>query len=105
MEEIIKQIAQIDSVAVSNRNNSEQALKEKRHQYEEEMRLYRENSLKKAEEKAKEIYKEIVSLGESGNQVEAAKCRQNTQAVTNKYLESEELLLKEVLNELFTLKK
>ena len=32
MEEIIKQIAQIDSVAVSNKENSEQALKDRREQ-------------------------------------------------------------------------
>lgn len=104
MEEIIKQIAQIDSVAASNRKNSEQALKEKRHQYEEEIRLYRESSLKRANEKAKEIYKEIVSLGESGNQVEAQKCKQDTQAVVQHYEASEKKLLEEVLSELFKIK-
>lgn len=101
MEEIIKQIAQIDSVAASNRKNSEQALKEKRHQYEEEIRLYRESSLKKANERAKEIYKEIVNLGESGNQLEAKKCKQDTQAVIEHYKAAEAQLLKEVLSDLF----
>lgn len=100
MEEIIRQIAQIDAVAASNRKNSEQALNEKRNQYEEEMRIYRETSLATAEEKAKEIYREIVSLGKSGNQLEAEKSKQNAQAVMNHYIKSEEQLLKEVLDDI-----
>lgn len=101
MNEIIKQIAQIDSVAVSNRRNSEQALKERKEQYEKEMLDYREESLKKANERANEIYNQIIVTGETGHNLEEEKCKKLALAIQNRYLELEETLLNEVFNELF----
>ncbi|MBE6022908.1 MAG: hypothetical protein E7231_06710 [Cellulosilyticum sp.] len=101
MEEIIRQIVQIDSVAVSNRNNSEQALKEKRSQYEKEMLTYREEKICKAQEKADALYQQIVMRGEQSNVAEIEKCRQLAKASQNRYLEVEADLLDEVFNDLF----
>ena len=80
MNEMIKQIAQIDSVAVSNRRNSEQALKERKEQYEKEILDYN---------------------GETDHNLEEEKCKKLARAVQNRYLELEEILLNQVFNELF----
>lgn len=101
MNEIIKQIAQIDSVAISNRRNSEQALKERKEQYEKEMFDYREESLRRANERANEIYNQIIETGETGHSLEEEKCKKLALVAQNRYLEIEEILLNEVFNQLF----
>lgn len=101
MNEIIKQIAQIDSVAISNRRNSEQALKERKEQYEKEMLDYREESLRRANERANEIYNQIIETGETGHSLEEEKCKKLALVAQNRYLEIEEILLNEVFNQLF----
>lgn len=101
MEEIIKQIAQIDLVAVSNRENSEQTLKEKRTQYEKEMQSYREERISKANKQAEAIYNEIVQMGEKGQQLESEKCKRSALRAHDQYLKIEEMLLNEVFNDLF----
>lgn len=101
MNEIIKQIAQIDSVAVSNRKDSEQALKEKKERYEREILAYREENLKKANERANEIYSQIIETGETGHSLEEEKCKKLALVAQNRYLEVEEKLLNEIFDELF----
>ena len=101
MEEIIKQIAQIDSVAVSNRANSDRALKEKRQKYENEMLVYREERIQSAHKQAEELYHQIIMTGETGNHLEIEKCKKSALETQNRYLEIEEALLNEVFNELF----
>ena len=101
MEDIIKQIAQIDSVVVSNRENSEQALKAKRQQYEKEMLTYREECIKQANEKADQIYNQIIRSGEKDHRLEIEKNRKSATQARNRYLEIEEILLNEVFEELF----
>lgn len=101
MEEIIKQIAQIDLVAVSNRENSEQALKEKRAQYEKEIQEYREERIHKASKQAEAIYNEMIQMGERGQQLESERCKQSALANYDEYLKIEALLLDEVFHDLF----
>ena len=101
MEEIIKQIAQIDSVAVSNRQNSERALQEKRKAYEEQMETYRQKTLQTAHQKADEIYRQIIQSGEKGSYVESEKSRRSAVVMQNYYAEIKETLLNEVFHELF----
>ena len=101
MNEIIKQIVQIDSVAVSNKKSSEQALKEKKEQYEKEILTYREESLRKANERANEIFNQIIESGKTSYNLEEEKCRKLSLVAQNRYLEIEETLLNEVFEELF----
>lgn len=101
MEDMIKQIAQIDSVAVNTRKNNEQALKEKKQQYENEMTSYREETLAKAKKQAEEIYEQIVSSGMTGHNLEEEKCKKLALVAQNKYLRVEDVLLNEVFDELF----
>lgn len=101
MDEIIKQIAQIDSAAVNNKKNNEQALNEKREQYEKEILTYREEHLRKAQERAQELYNQIIATGESNHDLEEEKSKKLALAAQNRYLEVEKALLDEVFNELF----
>lgn len=101
MNEMIKQIAQIDSAAVSNRRNSEQALIEKKEKYEKEMLNYREERLKIANERAREIYNQMIESGEKEYYLQEEKCKQLVLVAQNRYLELEEVLLEEVFNKLF----
>lgn len=101
MNEMIKQIAQIDSAAVSNRRNSEQALIEKKEKYEKEMLNYREERLKNANERAREIYGQMIESGEREYHLQEEKCKQLVLVAQNRYLELEEVLLEEVFNKLF----
>ncbi|MBP3888935.1 MAG: hypothetical protein J6F30_15015 [Cellulosilyticum sp.] len=101
MDDIIKQIAQIDSVAVSNRRNSEEALQEKRKAYEKQMSDYYETRIQKAKEKAEQIYSQIVSSGEDEHHIESEKSRKSMVTIQNYYTEIEQTLLDEVFNELF----
>ena len=101
MNEMIKQIAQIDFAAVSNRRNSEQTLKEKKEKYEKEMMDYREERLKNAHERAKEIYNQMIESGEKEHDLQEEKCKQLALVAQNRYLELEDSLLEEVFNKLF----
>lgn len=101
MEDMIKQIAQIDSVAVNTRKNNEQALKEKKQQYENEMASYKEEMLAKAKKQAEELYEQIVSSGMTGHNLEEEKCKKLALVAQNKYLRVKDVLLNEVFDELF----
>lgn len=101
MEDIIRQIVQIDSVAFDTKKSNEEALKLRKEQYEKEISTYRENTLKEAQKRAKEIYDQIVSIGISGHDLEEEKCKKAALTVENHYLQIEEQLLQEVFEELF----
>ena len=101
MEDIIKQIVQIDSVALNTRKGNEEALRLKKEQYEKEITSYRKDTLQRAQERANEIYEQIVATGISGHNLEEEKCKKTALAVENRYLQIEEQLLQEVFKELF----
>ena len=101
MEDIIKQIAQIDSVADSNRENNEKILKEKRQQFELEMQYYRKEKLEKAREQAKAIYDQVLSIGEMRHSEEVQKCKEEISMVKERYKHIEQALLDKVFSQLF----
>ena len=100
MEDIIKQIVQIDAVAFNTRRGYEEALKLKKEQYEKQMQEYKESTLAEAREKAKEVYEQIVAVGMTRHHLEEEKCKMISLAVENHYLQVEEALLKQVFEEL-----
>lgn len=101
MEEIIKEIAQIDSVAVSNRMSSQQVLEERRRGYEQQIETYHQETIQKARERAEKIYNEIIMAGETRCHVEADQSRESVSTMQNRYFEVEKILLNEVFDELF----
>ena len=75
-------------------------LRLKKEQYEKEIAEYKENTLREAEKRAKEIYEQIVATGVSGHNLEEEKCKKVALAVENRYLQVEEGLLQEVFEQL-----
>lgn len=100
MEDIIKQIVQIDTVALNTRRGNEEALRLKKEEYEKQIEAYKESTLAEAREKAKEVYDQIVSVGMTRHHFEEEKCKKISLAVENHYLQVEEALLKQVFEEL-----
>lgn len=101
MEDIIKQIVQIDSVALNTKQLNEENLKLKREQYEKEMSDYRDQVLGNAYKRADEVYNQIVSAGTKEYDLEEEKCRKVVLVVENHYLQIEETLLSNTFKELF----
>lgn len=101
MEDIIKQIVQIDSAALSTRKDNEQLLKLRQEQYEKKMEDYKKEVFEKAELKANAIYEQI--LGESMKQfhLEEEKNKHRVLTMENHYVEVKDQLLKEVFMKLF----
>ncbi len=101
MEDIIKQIVQIDSVALNTKKLNEESLKLKREQYEKEISDYREEMLTHAYKRADEVYEQVVSGGTQQYELEEEKCKKVVLGLKNRYLQIEEILLKNTFNELF----
>lgn len=101
MEDIIKQIVQIDSVALNTKKLNEESLKLKREQYEKEISDYRDEVITRAYKRADEVYEQIVSAGTQQHDLEEQKCKKIALVVENRYLQIEETLLKNTFNELF----
>ncbi|PHV71953.1 hypothetical protein CS063_00305 [Sporanaerobium hydrogeniformans] len=101
MEDIIKEIIKIDTVAVDTKKKSEMSLREKQLQYENEMKTYKESVMDAAEKKAEEQYNQIVEIGKKEYDLEEEKAKEASLLVANKYLKVEARLLDQVFNELF----
>ena len=101
MEDIIKQIVQIDSVALNTKKLTEESLKLKREQYEKEISDYRDEVITRAYKRADEVYEQIVSTGTQQHDLEEQKCKKIALVVENRYLQIEETLLQNTFNELF----
>ena len=101
MEDIIKQIVQIDSVALNTKKLNEENLKLKQEQYEKEINDYKEQVLANAYKQADEIYEQIITTGTKEYSLEEEKCKKIALTIENRYLQIEEILLKDTFNELF----
>lgn len=101
MEDIIKQIVQIDSIALNTKKGNEEALRLRKEQYEKEISIYKDTVLKKAQKKAQDIYDQIVATGMGEHQLEGEKCKKAALVLENRYLQVEETLLNNIFEELF----
>ncbi|WP_069997115.1 hypothetical protein [Cellulosilyticum sp. I15G10I2] len=101
MEDIIKQIIQIDSIALSTKQNNEELLRLRKEQYEEEMKIYEEQTIKEANKKAEELYNQVIAGGMLQCQLDEERCKQATLLIENHYLQVENLMLDKLFNELF----
>lgn len=101
MEDIIKQIVQIDSIAFNTKLNNEESLKFKKEQYEEQIKAYQEEVLKNTKERAEELYTQIVESGMQQYQLEEEKSKQKALMIENRYLQVEKALLDKIFKELF----
>ncbi|MDF2614954.1 MAG: hypothetical protein K0S71_2740 [Clostridia bacterium] len=101
MEDIIKQIIQIDSTALNTKHTNEESLRLKREHYEEQMKIYKEDVLKKANARAEELYNQIVESGMGQYKIEEEKSKQAALLIENRYLQIEDALLDKIFSELF----
>lgn len=101
MEEIIKQIIQIDSVALNTKQKNEEELKLRKKVYEEEMKQYKENKLARARKKADELYTQIIENALTEAQFQEEKSKKMALGIQNRYLQSESVLLDKIFKELF----
>jgi hypothetical protein len=101
MEEIIKQIIQIDSVALNTKQKNEEELKLRKKVYEEEMKQYKENKLTRAQKKADELYTQIIENALTEAQFQEEKSKKMALGIQNRYLQSESVLLDKIFKELF----
>lgn len=101
MEDIIKQIVQIDSVALKTRKNNEEVLKAKQKQYEEAMKNYEKEVLEEANTRAKVLYDQIVSSGTREYSLQEEKSKEVALNLKKSYLQVADSLLNQVFDELF----
>lgn len=101
MEEIIKQIAQIDAVAFNTKKANEEALQKRKQHYEKELTEYKEEALAKAKKEAEKAYEEIMQSGKAAYEAEEKQCKRLTLHVKDHYLKVRERLLNQVFEELF----
>ncbi len=101
MEDIIKEIIRIDSVAVDTREKSEASLKERQLQYENQIKSYKMSVIEAAEKKAQEQYEQIVEMGNKEYTLEEERSKKATLLLANRYLQIEAQVLDQVFNELF----
>lgn len=101
MQDIIKEIAKIDTLAFNAKEKSQEVLQAKRNEYEVQMEQYEKQTLDKAEEKAKGIYNQIVENGKSESLLQEEKAKKMALSIKNKYMEIETKLLDEAFHELF----
>lgn len=101
MEDIIQEIAKIDSRVYATKNQSQERIEARRKYYEEQMAIYEKARLKEATEKGEEIYKNIMIAAEQQSKFEEEKAKQISLLIENRYLQVEEKLLTDLFSMLF----
>ncbi|MDF2877263.1 MAG: hypothetical protein K0S30_359 [Clostridia bacterium] len=101
MEDIIKQIIQIDSVALNTKQKNEEEVQLRKQEYEEEIKQYKEDKLVRAKKKADELYSQIIENALTEAQFQEEKSKKMALSIQNRYLQSENILLDKIFKELF----
>lgn len=101
MEDIVKQIADIDSIAEEKRKSVEDNIKDSKEKYEKQMATYKKEHIEAANAEAKRIIDDLVSQGEAIAAAEEAKSQSIIKKVKDAYVKIEDGLLDEIFNELF----
>ena len=101
MEDIIQEIAKIDSRVHTTKSQSEERIEARRKYYEEQMEIYETERLKEAEERATLTYDQIMLAAEQQFKFEEEKAKQITLLIENRYMQVEETLIETLFNKLF----
>ncbi|MGL5675332.1 MAG: hypothetical protein ACRDDX_02865 [Cellulosilyticaceae bacterium] len=101
MEEIIQEIAKIDSRIRASKSQSEERIEARRKYYETQMEIYETERIKEANEKSEELYKGIIVGAEQQAQFEEEKAKQMALLVENRYLQVEGKMLEALFDKLF----
>jgi hypothetical protein len=101
MEDIIKQVIQIDSIALNTKQMNDESLKLKIQQYEEEMSAYKEDVLEKTNQRANELYEHIIESSMGQYNIAEEKSKKTALLIENRFLQIEKELLDKVFYEIF----
>lgn len=101
MEDIIKEIINIDSNALESKKQQEDRINERKAYYEAQMLAYENERLASARKAADEIYENIIKAAQEQYKFEEEKAKKQVLLIENKYLQVEGPLLEQVFNKLF----
>ena len=100
MDEIIKQIVQIDTVAISTKENNEEAIRRKQEKYEREIESYRQANIEEAKKRAEAIYNQILNMGIEESKLGETRSKAYSAELEERYMAVEAKLLEEIFQEL-----
>lgn len=101
MKGIIEQISHIDDMAFKNEQKNKYILNNERQKYENEIKNFRYQKLKTAEDNAKNIYNQIISKAKTECQQEEKKVKKVKDQIENNYVKVEKIVMNQVLDKLF----
>ncbi|MGE5613683.1 MAG: hypothetical protein ACM3XR_04695 [Bacillota bacterium] len=101
MKNVIEQIAAIDAVAFENERKNEEILNNKRKQYENVLRKYREQKLKRARSEADSLYEQIIAKTREELQAKEAELKNKTEQLEKNFKKMEKQIIKSIFDMLF----
>lgn len=103
MKEIIDQIIEIDSLASENKTRNEQALLNKKQEYEDRISEYRNEKLSDAKNKAEKISEETDAFIKENEKSQTEQLRNISASIDSAYSKAEKELIQKIFNKLFVL--
>lgn len=102
MKNVIEEIARLDAQAFENERKNRSAIFQQRQKYENEIKRYRENKIKEANEKAKAAYDEVIEKAQREYREKEAEMEQRSELLEKQYLKVESKVLDTVFQKLFS---
>ena len=102
MKHVIEEIARLDAQAFENEQKNKSTLIQQSQKYENEIKKYRENKIKEANEKAKASYDCIVEKAQSEYRQKEAEMKQESELLEQRYIKAESKILDIVFEKLFS---
>lgn len=103
MKEIINQIIEIDSLAFENKTKNEQAIINKKQEYENMISSYRDEKLLVAKNKAQTIAEETEAFIMKNEKSLQEQIQKTSAQIDKDYLKAEKELVQKIFNKLFVL--
>lgn len=102
VKNVIEEIARLDAQAFENERKNRSAIFQQRQKYENEIKRYRENKIKEANEKAKAAYDEVIEKAQREYREKEAEMEQRSELLEKQYLKVESKVLDTVFQKLFS---
>lgn len=103
MKDVIDQIIQIDNLAYENKNKYDEALLNKKKEFESMKDNYQNEKLEAAQNNAKKIFESTESIVRENEKSYNDKINQISSAIDKKYQKAEKELVKKIFDKLFVL--
>jgi hypothetical protein len=103
LKDVIDQIIQIDNLAYENKNKYDEALLNKKKEFESMKDNYQNEKLEAAQNNAKKIFESTESIVRENEKSYNDKINQISSAIDKKYQKAEKELVKKIFDKLFVL--